>query len=131
MFKRASLRQHQSEAGAEVPKSKRRAQCEVQVGRNEKTAQDYYGIVTIERDGAENTYLSIEKSMLALKCGKYRSTYQPTAPHPFSFSVGDLMVHLSDNELVVIRPEGAHRLILGADGNVELQRIVQGSSGKA
>lgn len=131
MFKRAALRQHQSDAGTEVPRSKRRAQSEVQVGRNEKTALDYYGILTIERDGAENSYLCIEKSMLALKCGEYRSTFQPTAPHPFSFSMGDLMVHLSSEELVVIRPNGAHRLILRADGSVELQKIVQGSSGKA
>lgn len=131
MFKRAALRQHQSHAGTEVPRSKRRALSEVQVGRNEKTAHDYYGILTIEREGAESTYLSVEKSMLALKCGEYRSTFQPTAPHPFSFSVGDLMVHLSSEELVVIRPDGAHRLILGVNGSVELQKIVQGGSGKA
>lgn len=127
MFKRATLRQHATEQGVEVPRKKRQARSGVHLGSDKQTDAEFYAVLQIEAEGENQDYfVTVDRCLVMVTALDKEVAILPSSPHPITVKSGGRTYQISDGEIVCIGAEGrAARVIEQEDGSFRLNPIAE------
>lgn len=128
MFERASLRQHVTTEGVEVPRSKRQARATATIGvqlpRGESAGAEFYCVMTLERGAGEDpAYVTVDRAMISTVIDGMEFVVTPGQNMPVMTKIGDRTFLIGADEIIVIDERGAARLILKEDGHIEIENV--------
>lgn len=130
MFTRASLKQHSSNDGVDVPRQKRQAKASTTIGFHpsrrlkDDDPVEFYGVLTVERgDGGNPVYVTVDSTVISVKSNDIEVALTPDTKHSAMVKIGEVTVLISDSEIISIQENNAYRVSKNDDGDFSLEPI--------